>query len=195
MKRLTRVFAETTHGTKGYEPINKIKVDTESICNFSEIITTLGLLEDVLEKRHIEDLDKFIEEQISKERKLNDILWKMVQELSELKQKAIVLPFEFDEPIYKLCPKCNDRQTDCKNCAWSRCGFNQCYDICHKENKGQIIREIIFKKDNCNVSWNALSFISEHWGKYYFATKEEAEQELARIKGEKDERRIETKNN
>lgn len=102
MERLTRVFAETTHGTKGYEPVNEIMVNTESICNFSEIITTLGLLEDVLEKWHIEDLDKFIEEQISKKRKLNDILWKMVQELSELKQKAIVPKFEVDQTLFRI---------------------------------------------------------------------------------------------
>lgn len=148
-----------------------------------EVGTKLGELEDVLEKWHIEDLDKFIEEQIAKKRELNDILWGMEKELAELKQKAIVLPFEFDKPIYKLCPKCNDRQSDCKNCAWGGCGFNQCYDICHKENKGQIICEVIFKKDNCNVSWNAIRFISEHWGEYYFATQEEAEQKLAQLKG------------
>lgn len=111
---------------------------------------------------------------------------KMNKELAELKQKAIVLPFEFDKPIYKLCPKCNYQHTDCKNCSWRGCGFNQCYDICHEEDRGRIICEIILKKDNCNVSWNALRFISEHWGEYYFATKEEAEQKLAEIRG-KDE--------
>lgn len=97
-----------------------------------------------------------------------------------------MLPFEFDKPFYKLCPKCNDRQTDCKNCAWGGCGFNQCYDICHKENKGQIICKMTFEKDNCNVSWDALRFIREHWGEYYFVTLEEAEQKLTEIGG-KDE--------
>lgn len=60
MKRLTKLFAETTHGTKGYESINKIKVDTESIFNLSEIIVTLGKLEDVLEKYGIKNLDEYI---------------------------------------------------------------------------------------------------------------------------------------
>lgn len=55
-----------------------------------EPIEKLGELEDVLEKWNIEDLDKFIEEQIAKKRELNDILWGMGKELAELKQKAIV---------------------------------------------------------------------------------------------------------
>lgn len=161
-------------------------------------IDRLGELEDVLEKYGIEtteELDGVLKPLIDNGELGNwksATFWKMQterlkKELAELKQKAIVLPFEFDKPIYKLCPKCNDKQTDCKNCAWGGCGFNQCYDICHKENKGQIIREVMFKKNNCNVSWNALRFISEHRGEYYFATKEEAEQKLAEIKGEKDE--------
>lgn len=58
MKRLTKVFAETTHGTKGYEAVNKINTDTESIHNLSEIITTLGELEDILESWHIENLEE-----------------------------------------------------------------------------------------------------------------------------------------
>ena len=162
---------------------------TEYTCKLhitGEAIKRFGELEDVLEKYGIENLDDFIKEYSSRNIKLANDNYALEQELAELRQKAIVLPFEFDKPIYKLCPKCNDRQTDCKNCAWGGCGFNQCYDICHKENKGQIIREIIFKKDNCNVSWNAIRFITEHWGEYYFATKEEAEQKLAEIGG-KDE--------
>lgn len=159
-------------------------------------IDRLAELEDVLEKYDIDNakqLDNiinsirtstFIDIEYKKILELENANLKI--ELAKLKQKAIVLPFEFDKPFYKLCPKCNDKQTDCKHCAWGGCGFNQCYDICHKENKGQIIREIIFKKDNCNVSWNVFRFISEHWGEYYFATKKEAEQKLAEIKGEKE---------
>lgn len=63
VKRLTRIFAETTHGTKGYEPVNEIRVNTESTHNLSEVIVTLGILEDILEKYDIansEELDKFI---------------------------------------------------------------------------------------------------------------------------------------
>lgn len=157
-------------------------------------IDRLAELEDVLEKYDIDDakqLDNIINS--IRTNTLIDMEYKEIlelenanlkSELAELKQKAIVLPFEFDKPIYKLCPKCNYQHTDCKNCAWRGCGFNQCYDICHEEDRGRIICEIILKKDNCNVSWNAIRFISEHWGEYYFATKEEAEQKLAEIKGE-----------
>ncbi len=67
-----------------------------------EPIDKLGELEDVLEKWHIEDLDKFIEEQISKKRKLNDILWKMVQELAELKQKAIVPKYQVGQTLFRI---------------------------------------------------------------------------------------------
>lgn len=97
MKRLTRVFAETTHGTKGYESINKIKVDTESIHNLSEIITTLGELEDVLEKYGIEsaeELDGVLKPLIDNgelENWESATFWKMQterlkKELAELKQ-------------------------------------------------------------------------------------------------------------
>lgn len=141
-------------------------------------------LVDILAKYGIENLD-ILDLYLQFIKNINIQNANLRNELAELKQKAIVLPFEFDKPIYKLCPKCNDRQTNCKNCAWGGCGFNQCYNICHKENKGQIICEITFEKDNCNVSWNALRFISEHWGEYYFATREEAEQKLAEIRGKR----------
>lgn len=84
MKRLIKVFAETTHGTKGYETINKIKVDTESISNLSEIITTLGKVEDVLEKYGIEnaeELDKLIHH---KDKKITDL-----QHRLEVAEKAL----------------------------------------------------------------------------------------------------------
>ena len=61
-----------------------------------DVVDKLGEWEDVLEKWHIEDLDKFLEEQIAKKRELNDILWEMEQELAELKQKAIVLEKAFE---------------------------------------------------------------------------------------------------
>lgn len=161
MERLTRVFAETTHGTKGYELINKIKVDTESISNLSEIITILGKLEDVLEKWHIEDLDKFIEEQISKERKLNDILWKMIQELSELKQKAIVPKFEVDQTLFRI--DSGSIVPFLVNEIYGHIKADETISIQYFDYVGLIIEE------------NEL-----------FATREEAEQKLAKIGG-KDE--------
>lgn len=86
MERLTKYYS----GCKCYFPF--------SLADWNEqkAINKLGELEDVLEKWHIEDLDKFLDEQIAKERELNDILRKMEQELAELKQKAIVLEKAFE---------------------------------------------------------------------------------------------------
>ena len=194
MERLTKLDKEIG----GYQTIDNADIyytDIQESIFCGNAIDKLGKLEDVLEKYGIESVEE-LDNVLNKNdnilmangiRILNDKNKQLETELAELKQNAIVLPFEFDKPFYKLCPKCNDQQINCEHCAWGRCGFNQCYDICHKENKGQIIYKVIFKKDNCNVSWNAICFISEHWGEYYFATKEEAEQKLAEIKGEKDE--------
>lgn len=110
MERLTRIFAETTHGTKGYEAVNEIKVDTESIHNLSEIITTLGKIEYVLEKYGIDDakqLDNiinsirtntFIDIQNKEILELENANLK--SELAELKQKAIVPKFERKSRVY-----------------------------------------------------------------------------------------------
>lgn len=99
MKRLTNKNHNTINKCNEYSSCYSCH---REICYIKEIEEKLGELEDVLEKWHIEDLDKFIEEQISKKRKLNDILWKMVQELSELKQKAIVPKFEVDQILFRI---------------------------------------------------------------------------------------------
>lgn len=194
MERLTEY---DEFGNAEFVGIDNTKLYERLVCDETVALTIatnkLAKLEDVLEEFELtsaEDLRNYLnfqdnmgticESKLDLKNKIADL----EQELAELKQKAIVLPFEFDKPFYKLCPKCNEKQTNCEHCAWGGCGFNQCYDICQKENKGQIIREITLKKDNCNISWNALRFISEHWGEYYFATKEEAEQKLAQLKGE-----------
>lgn len=104
MERLTRVFAKTTHGTKGYELINKIKVDTESISNLSEIITILGKLEDVLEEFNIDDTEDLKNHLLFRinyvnSKKFADLVYKikdLEQELAELKQKVIILEKAFD---------------------------------------------------------------------------------------------------
>ena len=91
MKRLTEY---DEFGNAEFLGIDNTKLYERLVCDETVALTIatnkLGELEDVLEKWHIEDLDKFIEEQIAKKRKLNDILWKMEQELAELKQKAIM---------------------------------------------------------------------------------------------------------
>ena len=138
--------------------------ETEYTCKkyiIGEAIKKLGELEDVLEKWHIEDLDKFLEEQIAKKRELNDILWKMEQELAELKQKAIVPKFKVGQDVF-------------------------------------IILDAVIKDTNINsitiFAGNELSYYCKYVNnermyleldeEEIFATKEEAEQKLAEIKGE-----------
>lgn len=74
-------------------------------------ISQIGQIEDVLEKWHIEDLDKFIEEQIANKRELNNILWGMEKELAELKKqladKEMLLKYGMAE-IKKLQKRIND---------------------------------------------------------------------------------------
>ena len=108
MERLTRVFAETTHGTKGYEAVNKIKVDTENIHNLSEIITTLGKIEDVLEEFEFtsaEDLRNHLNFQDNMaiwegKLELKNKIADLEQELAELKQKAIVPKFKVGQEVW-----------------------------------------------------------------------------------------------
>ena len=111
MKRLTKVFAETTHGTKGYEPVNEIVVNTESICNFSEIVTTLGLLEDVLEEFGItsaEDLRNYLkfktsmaiwEGKLNYKNKIADLEAKLkeAQKPKEIRFNGFVIDCNYDE--------------------------------------------------------------------------------------------------
>ncbi len=58
-----------------------------------EAIKQFGLIEDILEKWNIEDLDKFIDNQL-------DEIYKLKQELAELKQKAIVPKFVVGQEIW-----------------------------------------------------------------------------------------------
>lgn len=123
-----------------------------------DVVDKLGELEDVLEKWHIEDLDKFLEEQIAKERELNDILWKMEQELAELKQKAIVPKFERQSHIYGF--------------AYGR--IKPYVVIAYLDNTITLCED---------VQSNTFEFCNNA---YLVETKEEAEQKLTEI-GEKDE--------
>lgn len=123
-----------------------------------DVVDKLGELEDVLEKWHIEDLDKFLEEQIAKERELNDILWEMEQELAELKQKAIVPKFKIGDKVYGIID------------TWAYT------DVRPVEIRGtHLLYEV----------WDGENTTKQHSTRI-FATKEEAEQKLTEIGG-KDE--------
>lgn len=197
MERLTRVFAETTHGTKGYESVNEIKVDTESIHNLSEIITTLGKIEDVLAKYEIEnaeDLNKFIhhkdcqiekwkqdyencsklEKLMSKEHQYCLDNWRACeQELAELKQKAIVPKFKVGQEIYviddyfRVTSAIIERITICRENSISEVETSYVHYLANLGEK---------------YEWDERYLILD--GEDISLTKEEAEQKLAEIKGE-----------
>lgn len=164
MKRLTMLvnshLLDNGKLDKEYDLNNKIKLNEYSCMDVpNAVYNKLGELEDVLEKWHIEDLDKFLEEQITKKRELNNILWKMGQELSELKQKTIAPKFEIGQKVWYI--------------------YN---------NK---IKSFIISKIEIEIRIVPLiAYCSPYIYQYekdIFATKEEAEQKLARIKGEKDD--------
>ena len=163
--------------------------DTEYTCKkyiIGEAIKKLGELEDVLEKygiKNAEELDKFIyhkdcqikkwkqdyencsklEKSMSKEHQYCLDNWRVCeQELAELKQKAIVPKFKVGQEIYIVC----DFNINRIVYGWK---------IADYEYYKQLY--IVVNKDG--IDWLPEEKI--------FATKEEAEQKLAEIKGEKDE--------
>ena len=136
--------------------------ETEYTCKkyiIGEAINKLGELEDILESWQIEDLDKFLEEQIAKKRELNDILWK----------KAIVPKFVVGQEIW-----------DKYLMAWKikRVETHQ-FD---KGNGYTAIIEIYRLGHDGNDDYSCCILPCDN--DIFFATKEEAEQKLAEIKGE-----------
>ena len=131
-----------------------------------DVVDKLGELEDILEKWHIENLDKFLEEQIAKERELNDILWKMEQELVELKQKAIVPKFKIGQEVWFVSDPYTARYAKVRNIKIEEISISSIF----------VERGVMYAGDD----WAGISE-SE-----LFTTKEEAEQKLAKIGG-KDE--------
>lgn len=141
--------------------------------NLNEVFNELGELEDVLERWHIEDLEeyisalnearnfaieenktqfkKYIEETAKRE--------KLEQELSELKQKAIVPKFERQSHIYGF--------------AYGR--IKPYVIVAYLDNITSLCEDT--QSNTLELCDNA----------YLVATREEAEQKLAEIKGEKDE--------
>ena len=141
-------------------------------CYIKEIEEKLGELEDVLEKygiKNAEELDKRINS--IRTNTLIDIENKEIlelenanlkSELAELKQKAIVPKFKVGQEIYIVC----DFNINRIVYGWK---------IADYEYYKQLY--IVVNKDG--IDWLPEEKI--------FATKEEAEQKLAEIKGEKDE--------
>ena len=127
-------------------------------CYIKEIEEKLGELEDVLEKYGIDNLDDFIKEYSSRNIKLANDNYDLEQELAELRQKAIVPKFERQSHIYGF--------------AYGR--------IKHYVVIAYLDNTITLCED---VQSNTFEFCNNA---YLVETKEEAEQKLAEIKGEKD---------
>lgn len=139
-----------------------------------EPIRQFGLIEDVLEKYGIEnaeELDLLLDKndnlllsngvRLLKER--ND---RLEQELAELKQKAIVPKFKIGQEVWWIDTRVNS--------------FNeQRYRI-----ESYLIDSIVIAKEQFRYYGDDGLWLGDD---ELFATKEEAEQELAKIKGEKDE--------
>ena len=146
----------------------------------SEVGTKLGELEDVLEKWHIENLEGYIsasiemrniaidEKKTQFKRYIEEVTKreKIEQELAELKQKAIVPKFKIGQKVWWIDTRVNS--------------FNeQRYKI-----ESYLIDRIVITKEQFRYYGDDGLWLGDN---ELFATKEEAEQKLAEIKGEKDE--------
>ena len=123
-----------------------------------DVVDKLGELEDVLEKYGINNLDDFIKEYSSRNIKLSNDNYNLEQELAELKQKAIVPKYKTGDKVYGIID----------TLAYTDVLPVEIRDTC-------LLYEV----------WDGENTTKQHYTRI-FATKEEAEQKLAEIKGEKD---------
>ena len=138
----------------------------KEICYIKELEEKLGELEDVLEKYGIDNLDDFIKEYSSRNIKLANDNYALEQELVELKQKAIVPKFKIGQEVWWIDTRVNS--------------FNeQRYRI-----ESYLIDSIVITKEQFRYYGDDGLWLGDN---ELFATKEEAEQKLAEIKGVKDE--------
>ncbi len=163
-------------------------LDTNESVFVGNAIDRLGELEDVLERWHIENLEGYIsalielkniaieEKKTQFKRYIEEVTKreKLEQELAELKQKMIVPKFRTYQSIFYI----TQYYTSTKG--------NPEYDIISDkyyvaENENEIILGWNYAKD---FNQRKYYYVRKDW---VFATKEEAEQKLAEIKGEKDE--------
>ena len=139
-----------------------------------EPIEKLGELEDVLEKYGIDNLDEFIKEYSSRNIRLANDNYALEQELTELKQKAIVPKFKISQTLYMIPTQSNglSKIKDYILLSVSLSDIGIRYDLSLKE-----------KEKGIEPFYCASEDMFE---KSIFATTEEAEQILAlvELKGE-----------
>lgn len=168
MERLTKKYNIITRTTALVGEIEYVVKEDK----FGNAVNKLGKLEDILEKYNMENIN-MLDDIINSIRTntLIDIENKEIlelenanlkSELAELKQKAIVPKFKIGQEVWAISvyrKDCVDNFIIQEICFCSR------YGLYYKTNMGINLYEYYFD---------------------VFATKEEAEQKLAEIKGEKD---------
>ena len=146
-------------------------LDTNESVFVGNAIDRLGELEDVLEKYGIENLDDFIKEYSSRNIKLANDNYVLEQELAELKQKAIVPKFKVGQEVWV-----ND---------WTgQLRIGRIYEVqtnAALHDQQLLITYLVDFYGNYEDDDRENDYYEE---KEVFATKEEAEQKLAEIKGE-----------
>lgn len=110
-------------------------------------------------------------------------LYEKLKHYEDLEEQGLLLrlPVKVGEPVYRICPKCNDKHNEsCENCAWrgslSDCGCTT-YGLW---SDGQ------FSPDECTVvpykvTWNYIPNLLKHFGKTVFLTKADAEEALRKM--------------
>ena len=174
MERLTKY---DEFGNAEFVGIDNTKLYERLVCDETVALTIatnkLGKLEDVLEKHNIESVEE-LDLILQGLKNMHQENANLKQELSELKQKAIVPKFRTYQSIFYITQ------------YYTATKGNPEYDIISDkyyvaENENEIILGWNYAKD---FNQRKYYYVSKDW---VFATEEEAEQKLAEIKGEKDE--------
>lgn len=169
MERLTKKCDVITRTTASVGETEYVVKENK----FGKAINKLGELEDIMEKYNIE-YPNMLDSYLQTINNLNTQNANLRKELAELKQKAIVPKFRTYQSIFYI----TQYYTSTKS--------NPEYDIISDkyyvaENENEIILGWNYAKD---FNQRKYYYVRKDW---VFATKEEAEQKLTEIKGEKDE--------
>lgn len=191
MERLTEY---DEFGNAEFVGIDNTKLYERLVCDETVALTIatnkLAKLEDMLEKWHIENLEGYIaglielrniaieEKKTQFKRYIEEVTKreKLEQELAELKQKVIVPKFKVGQEIYVI-----DDYFKVTSAIIERVIINKEYSISEGETSYVHYLANLGEKYEWDERYLML------YGEEISLTKEEAEQKLAEIKGEKDE--------
>ena len=172
MERLTKY---DEFGNAEFVGIDNTKLYERLVCDETVALTIatnkLGKLEDVLEKHNIESVEE-LDLILQGLKNIHQENANLKQELAELKQKAIVPKFKVGQEIWETTPLM----------SWKikRIEYHK-FD----GGNGDVVMEIYRLGHDMTDDYNCCIMPVDN--DRFFATKEEAEQKLAEIKGEKDD--------